>query len=193
MIIFSFNPLNRHILTTENSKLANSSSFDTKGFEISFGNSMQDNRDVSNLADKEPSFRNNLETTLRISYALVSIQTLETGKSCLALLFFQTPEEMVKSIIYPLADVLQGLAMHRNIKILSELVQVKLRERSFVFLVGINLGFKKIVIDKTAVRKSLIKSINLLLAWVYSVSEIHLHNHLIFNIHTFKYFSVIPT
>ncbi len=131
VIIGNFNLYNRNILSRENSKPANSSSFDSESLEFASWNSVNDNRDVSNFTYENSLIRNEPETTLRKSYGLVAIKSFEAGKSCLAFFLLDPSEEMLKSIINPLAYVLQYLAMDRNIKIFCEFVQVELGKIGF--------------------------------------------------------------
>lgn len=64
MVIFSFNLFNRNIVTGENNKPSNSSSFNCESLEFPFWNFMKDNRNISDFADKEFFIREQFETRL---------------------------------------------------------------------------------------------------------------------------------
>lgn len=68
-----------------------------------------------------------------------------------------------------------------------ELIDIK---RHGEFISTINLGFKKFVIDKTAIRNSFVQPNNLLFRRIYSESEIRLRRHTKTNTNIFIYFSI---
>ncbi len=181
MIIFNLNILNRNIRTGENSKPTNSRFFDCESFEFSVWNSVENDWNASNFTDKNSLIGNEIETTLWKSYRLITIKSFKSGKTNLAFFFLNSPEEMLKSIINSFGDILFNLTMDRNIKIFCEFIQIKLGEISLISFVSINFGFKKFVVDETAIRNMLIQFDNLLLRRIYSVSKIHLSKHQLFN------------
>jgi len=124
------------------------------------------------------------------SYTFISSESFKSGKTRLAFLLSNPPKEMIESIINSLRNVLLDLAINRNIKIFCKFIQIKLSEIIFIFFVSINLGFKKFVIDKTAIRNSFVQPNNLLFRRIYSESEIHLRRHTKTNTNIFMYFSI---
>lgn len=190
MIIWDFDISNRDIFTTENSKPPESSFFNTESFEFSLRNSMQDNRNISNLTYENSFIRNKFKSTLRVGYGFISIQILKSGKTNLSFFLFNSYEEMIKSIINSFGNVLLNLTMNRNIKIFCEFVQVELSKTSLIGFVSIHFGFEKFVIDKTTIRNGLIQFDNLILRRIYSISKIHSSKHRLPNKNTFIYIPI---
>ena len=190
VIICNFNTFNRNFITTENSKPSFSSFFNTESLEFSFRNSMKNNWNIPNLTYKNSFIISELKSTLRVGYGFISIQILKSGKTNLSFFLFNSSEEMIKSIINSLRNILLNLAMNRNIKIFCEFIQVKLGKVSLIIFVSINFGFKKFVIDETTIRNSLVQFNNLFFRRIYSVSEVHLSKHRKFNKDTFIYLTI---
>jgi hypothetical protein len=138
--------------------------------------------DSSNLTNKEFFIRNELESVLilRIGQGFISIQTLESGKTSFTFLLFNPSEEMIKSIVNSLGNILFDLSINRNINIFCNFIQVKLSNISFVSFVSINFSLKKFVIDQTAIRKSFVKFDSLSSRRINTILKIHLRRHKLF-------------
>ena len=160
MTAFSFNLLKRHTFAREDSEPAPCSFLERQGLDFARRNSVKNNRDVPDFAHLQPCFRLELKAELGVSYTLVPSETFEAGKPGFdiftSFLLLNPSEEMAERVVNPLAYVLEDLAMNTDIKLFSKFVQVVLGKSSFIFLVSGDFDFEKLIIDETAVGKSLV-------------------------------------
>jgi len=142
---------NRNInLTTEYSKpLTCSVLFDGQGLDFAFWNSMQDNWHITNPVEFQSFIRQQLESSLRKSYAVHS--AFESRK---AFLFtgrvFHSAKEVVKRFMNPVRNILFDLRMNLRIFACQMFVIVKLPHSLVSIFISLFGHVKKFVIDSFA-------------------------------------------
>lgn len=133
-------------LTGEDSKpLPDLILLDGQSLDLSLRDTMQDNRHRTNLAQSEPSVRQQFESALGESDAVHP--TLEARKSLfLAGLVLDPAKEVGESLMHSIRDILNNLRMDR-ILAFDEIIIIKFVEANRAELVGINRQCKKLIVD----------------------------------------------
>lgn len=162
--------------TRENSKpLASFVLLDGESFDFSFGYSVEYDWQVANFADLNMLIVDKLKAGLGVSDAHNS--GLVARKAFFFGVFFDTPEEVLESLVNTVRNVLQNLAMNFRRIPFGYGVIIKFCQRNFPKLVGILRNGKKIVISRFANLKVVDNTHFLLGRRIDSVFEHLLNDH----------------
>jgi hypothetical protein len=140
------NFLNLNFTTKESEPLPCSVLLDSQSLNLTFRDSMQDNRDTSNLADLKSSLINEPESALRVCYAMN--RTLESGKSFfLARFIFDSSEEVLKGFMNSVRDVLKSLGMEIGFFSSESIIIIKFPQSFSSSFVSFNVQGNKLVMN----------------------------------------------
>ena len=173
---FMFLRLNRKLATENSEPFARRSSLDSKRLDFALNGSVQNGFDISNFGEMKSVIFDN-KPVLWIRDAFISSERLEAGKSDLTFPFFYPPEEVLKSLVNSVGNILQGLAVNAfefrmlPLQLNDVIVQIEFTKRLLAVLVGFDSGFKKLVVEKTHDRKILFKDSNVLRSRIQTVFE----------------------
>lgn len=146
---------------------------DGESLNLTFRNTMQDNRNASNLTQSNPPVRKKLETRLRKGDAVNP--TFEAGKSFFFGILFDPSEEVLESLMHSVRDILYNLRMD-FIPSFDKIVVVKFIEACRAKFVSINRQCKKFIVNCLASLERINQSYLLLSRRIQTIF-IHLNDH----------------
>lgn len=137
--------------------------FNGKCFSLSFRNSVQNDWQIANLADFDVLVADEIESRLRVSYAVIPVLASESWVACIRLC-----KELVKGFNESVVDILQHLRMNffkfwvDYPQIKKHGVKVLIRKVYSFLLIPNNLVFKLLVVKQPAYLDMFIKKFLLL-------------------------------
>jgi len=142
--------------------------FDSQSLDFAFWNTMQDHRNITNLAQLQHFVRDQFKTALGECDAIDS--GLKARKSFIfAGRIFDSAKEISKCLMYPVRNILLGLGMNFRIFASKIFIKVKPADRYFTKFISIYAQSKKLIVDYLADFKRINYSFFLLARRIESV------------------------